>query len=67
MVFHISSKLFDKMDVALADFYLEDLKCQGEIDKKDPDVWIFNITTLESCGTKMSVSLCIDEKSPLNP
>ena len=44
------------MDVALSDFYLQDLKCQGEVDKKNPDVWIFNVTSLQSCGTKLSVS-----------
>jgi len=44
------------MDVALSDFYLEDLKCQGEVDEKDADVWVFNVSTLASCGTRMSVS-----------
>ena len=56
MLFHISNKLFNNMDVALSDFYLQDLKCQGEVDKKNPDVWIFNVTSLQSCGTKLSVS-----------
>ena len=55
MVFRISSKLFDNMDVALEDFYLQDYKCQGTFDKNNLDIWLFNISTLSSCGTIMKV------------
>ena len=59
MVFRVSCKLFEKTDVALSDFYLRDFKCQGNVSPNNRHEWVFNVTSLGACGTKMRVRVMV--------
>ena len=42
---------YEEKGIGLDQLHFSDFSCKGVVDPRNPEVWVFNLTTLSSCST----------------
>ena len=66
MSVRIMKQYYTDKGILLEDLHLSDFTCKGLVDPRNPNVWVFNVTTLSSCSTIHKVTTVSMEGKRIN-